>query len=155
MNLVFTIDQYDDDDVYFCDGIKNNIMSEGKFIRILYSNSLLVMNGINLLITLNDVSVEQYYNKYRCTFNANNHRHVVESIRQIEEDLLKKYQNTVNDSYKKPVYKISDNFRMGNIKLFLDSPEKLPMTFMLKISGVWETETQYGLTYKFLKANNP
>jgi hypothetical protein len=80
---------------------------------------------------------------------------VVESIRQIEEDLLKKYQNTVNDSHKKPVYKISDNFRMGNIKLFLDSQEKLPMTFMLKISGVWETETQYGLTYKFLKANNP
>ena len=40
MNLVIRTDQYDDNCIYFCEPIKNNIMNEGNFIRILYTNSL-------------------------------------------------------------------------------------------------------------------
>ena len=46
MNIVKTIDQYDENYVFFCDPIKNNIMNNGNFIRILYSTSLFVLNGI-------------------------------------------------------------------------------------------------------------
>jgi hypothetical protein len=64
MNIVKRIDQYHDDNVYFCDPIKNNVMNEGNFVRILYSNSLFVLNGISLLIPLHDINIEKYYNKY-------------------------------------------------------------------------------------------
>ena len=40
MNIVKNIEQYNDDCVYFCDPIKNTIMNDGNFIRILYSTPL-------------------------------------------------------------------------------------------------------------------
>jgi hypothetical protein len=152
MNIVKRIDQYQDESVYFCEPIKNNVMNEGNFVRILYSNSLFVLNGISLLIPLHDINIEKYYNKYKCTFNTVLHKDLIEHLRLIEESLLRKY----NIRNKIPQYKINEQFKNGNIKLFLDNVDKLSNgNFMLKISGIWETDTYYGLTYKFLKANNP
>ncbi len=69
MNIVKQIEQYDENNVFFCEPIKNNIMTEGSFIRIIYSTHNIVLNGIYLLITLNDITCEKYYTKYRCNFN--------------------------------------------------------------------------------------
>ena len=41
----------------------------------------------------------------------------------------------------------------GAIKIFCDSLPKPTSAFILKISGIWETPEQYGLTYKFTKIN--
>jgi hypothetical protein len=65
MNIVKNIDQYNEDNVYFLEPIKNNIMNNGNFIRIIYSTSLFILNGIYVNINLNCVSVDKYYNKYR------------------------------------------------------------------------------------------
>ena len=69
MNIVKKIDQYDEKYVFFCEPIKNNVMNDGNFIRILYSNNNFTLNGIYLLITLNDISCDKYYTKYKCNFN--------------------------------------------------------------------------------------
>jgi hypothetical protein len=152
MNIVKRIDQYNNDYVYLCEPIKNNVMNEGNFIRILYSTPLFVMNGISLLVTLYDINIEKYYNKYKCTFNTIQHKELIDCLRNIEEGLLRK----CNIKNKIPQYKINEQLKNGNIKLFLDNNDKLINgNFMLKISGIWETESYYGLTYKFLKANNP
>ena len=142
MNIVKRIDQYDDNNIYFCEPTKNNVMNEGNFIRILYSTNNFVLNGIYLLVTLNDIICEKYYSKYRCCFNVNSHLDVINSLKVIEEELLKKYEN-VNKS---PQYKIN-----GNLKIFNDIGNKSVCSFILKISGIWETEDKYGLTYKFIK----
>jgi len=152
MNIVKRIDQYNKNYVYFCEPIKNNVMNDGNFIRIIYSNPIFLMNGINLLVTLYDINVEKYYNKYKCTFNTISHKDIIDNLRNIEEDLLKK----CNIKNKAPQYKINEQIKNGNFKFYLDNSEKLINgNFMLKISGIWETDNQYGLTYKFLKANNP
>jgi len=152
MNIVKRLDQYNDANVFFCEPIKNNIMNEGTFIRIIYSNALLILNGITLLVQLQDVNIDKYYNKYKCSFNTINHREIIEKLKIIEEELLKK----CNIKNKIPKYKINEQFHNGNIKLFLENNDKFTdNNFMLKISGIWETDIHYGLTYKFLKANNP
>jgi hypothetical protein len=146
MNIVKNIDQYNEDYVYFCDPIKNNIMNEGNFIRILYSTPLFILNGIYINININHTSVDKYYNKFKCTFDINYHRDILEKIRSIEEGLLKK----ININGKIPQYKIYEQLRNGNIKVFSDSYDKINTNFLLKIAGIWETETDYGLTYKFI-----
>jgi len=152
MNIVKTIDQYDDKCIYFCDPIKNNIMNDGNFIRILYSTSTFVLNGIYLLIHLNDITIEKYYNKYKCVYNVQTHKELIDNIKIIEDDLLKK----INIKYKYPQSKIYDQLRNGNIKIFSDVNFKPQTnTFLLKISGIWETDTHYGVTYKFSKINHP
>jgi len=152
MNIVKTLHQYDENYIYFCEPIKNNIMDDGNFIRILYSTPTFVLNGIYLLIRLNDVIIEKYYNKYKCIFNVNAHKDTIESVKKIENNLLKK----INITNKLPHNKIYEQLRNGNIKIFSEVNGKTNTnTFLLKISGIWETETHFGLTYKFSKINHP
>ena len=152
MNIVKNINQYDEHNIYFSEPIKNNVMIDGFFIRIMYSTNLFVLNGITLLIPLNDIYIEKYYNKYKCSFNVNTHRELIENIKSIEEKLLK----DVNIKNKIPQFKVADQLKNGNIKIFLENIQKITNNlFMLKISGIWETATQYGITYKFLKINHP
>ena len=147
MNIVKSIDQYNEDSVYFCDPIKNNIMTEGNFIRILYSTPIFILNGIYLSININQLTIEKYFNKYKCSFDVYSHAIIIDKIRTIEEGILRK----INIRGKIPQYKIFDQVRNGNIKIFSDNVEKNNNLFLLKIAGIWETDYNYGLTYKFIK----
>jgi hypothetical protein len=148
MNLVKRIDQYNDECLFFCEPIKNNVMNDGNFIRILYSTENIVLNGIYLQINFNDLVCEKYYNKYKCSFNVSNHKDIIDNIKIIEENILKKYKTN-----KLPSNKIYEQIKSGYIKLFTDISNKINCSFILKISGIWETQYNYGLTYKFIKIN--
>ena len=147
MNLVKSINQYNEDNIYFCEPIKNNVMNEGKFIRILYSTHNIVLNGIYLLVHINDITCDKYYNKYKCNFNTVHNKDIIDNIKTIEENILRKIEIK-----KIPQLKIYEQLRNGNIKLF-NEVNKSFCSFILKISGIWETEDKYGLTYKFIKIN--
>ena len=71
----------------------------------------------------------------------------------MEENILKNVNN-VNNANKIAQFKIYEQMKNGNIKIFSDNIEKTNNLFMLKISGIWETDHFYGLTYKFVKINH-
>lgn len=148
MNLVKLIEQYNNKNIFFCEPIKNNIMNNGNFIRILYSTPNMVINGVYLFVNFNDVTCEKYYNKYKCNFSILNHKDIIDSIKIVEEEILQKYK-----SNKLPSFKIYDQISLGYIKIFSDIGTKQQCSFILKISGIWETQQNYGLTYKFIKIN--
>ena len=151
MNLIQNIDQFNENCIFFCDPIKNNIIGNGRFIRILYSNSIVTFNGIYLLIKFNDSIVEKFYNKYKCSFDIDNQNGLLEKIKNIEEKLL----NKIEAPGKTKQYKIYELIKSGNIKIYSDEPiPKYNQGFVLKISGLWENELQIGLTFKFLKINH-
>lgn len=145
MNIATNIEQYNEQNVFLCDPIKNNIMNEGKFVRILYSDTNCVLNGVYLFLTLEDIQCEKYYSKIKCNFNVSLHKDLIENIKIIEENLLKKYE-IFN---KTPQFKLYDQLKNGNIKLTNEIENVEKCSFILKISGIWETHCSYGLTYKF------
>lgn len=145
MILIKKVEQYEDHYVHLCEPIKNNIISDGNFFRIIYSTQDVTLNGIYLLIELKNVMCEKHYNKYKYSFNVNAHNDVIDNIKKIEESLLNKIKFNKN-----PCFKIHEQFTNGNIKLFTESPSNKNMRVVLKMSGIWENETNYGLTYKFI-----
>ena len=147
MNLVKKIEQYDVNNIFFCELIKNNIIKNNSFFsRILYSNDLFTLNGICLFIHFNEVEFEKYYSKYKCIFNVSTNKNIIDNIKTIEENILKRYETTKN-----PVFKIYEHIKNGNIYFYLNVNNlKSSISFTLKISGIWETQTSYGLTYKFI-----
>jgi len=147
MNIIKRFDQYDSNCIYFCEPIKNNIMNESTFIRLLYSTEKFVLNGIYLLIQLTFIDTEKYYNKHKCIFDVDRHIETTENIKRIENEILYK----IGIKNKTPQYKITEQFKNGNIKIFSYNIPKNNTSFILKISGIWETNTSYGLTYKFTK----
>ena len=150
MNIVKRLEQYDENNLYFCEPIKNNVICDGNFIRLLYSTNHMVLNGIYLLIQLNDIVLEKYYSKCKCIFNVNTHSELIYNLKVIEENILKK----LSFKNKQPQFKIFEQINNGTIKIFGDVQSKQHNLFILKISGVWETSQNYGLTYKFIKINN-
>ena len=98
-------------------------------------------------------------NKIRYCFDLNNEDNIfiVNFIKKLEIDLLK--NSIINN--KRPIYKLKEQLAQGCIKiiniLFMDSKnadKKEPNEqFILKISGIWESENEFGLTYKILEIN--
>ena len=121
MNIALNINQFDVNNIYFCDSIKNNIVNEGLFIRLIYSTDFFVTNGINVFFSLYDVVIEKFYNKYKCSFNLINNKNIIENILQIEESILKNINNK-NKIIQKSIY---EQLRIGNIKIFSENIDKM------------------------------
>ena len=149
MNIVKNMNQYDENNIFFCEPIKNNVIVYGSFTRILYSSDIFTMNGVYLMVPLNDIIFEKYYQKYKCIFNSHSNMKITSKICEMEFNLLQKAGNVIKN--KTPQYKIQEQFKNSHIKIVSDNmPTTTSVTtFLLKISGIWETETQYGVTYKF------
>lgn len=145
MNIVKNINQYNDEFVYFLEPIRNNIINNGNFVKIIYSTPIITFNGIYINIYINYNNIEKYFNKYKCIFDVNYHKDIVEQIRNIEYNILNKYITN-----KIPQYKIYEQLRNGNVKIISTSLDKVSNSFLLKIAGIWESDREYGLTYKFI-----
>lgn len=156
MIIVKNIEQYNDDSIFFGEPIKNNIMNDGNFIRIIYSTNSIVFNGIYLLLTFTDIECEKYYNKFKCSFDTSRHKDIIENIKNIEDKILKIYENEIKNRNKNKTiqYKIYEQLKNGNIKIFNEIENKSISNFVLKIAGIWETEKHFGLTYKFIKVTD-
>jgi len=149
MIITNRIEQYNDEYVFFSESIKNNIIKDGYFIRIIYSNELFSLNGIYINIDFVFTYIEKYYNKIRCLFdiNININRHFMGLIKNVEYNILKK----VDIKNKTPQYKLYDQIKSGEIKIYDDNVNANYNKIVLKITGVWETSNQYGITYKFYR----
>ena len=111
MNIVKTPEQYNENYVFLCEPIKNNVMNDSSFIRIIYSTPNVILNGIYISFTLNNINCDNYYAKYRCWFNYDDHREMFDKINQIECGIL---QNA-NILHKTPQNKLCEQFKSGNI----------------------------------------
>lgn len=138
-----SITQYNGRNIFFCEPIKNNIMPDGSFVRIIYSTNLLTMNGIYLILPFRVLSACNYYNKYKYTFELTDE---IEIIRLIEYDILDKLKSC----NKKIHYNIYNQLSSGCVKITGPESTCNNPTLLLKMSGVWETDTDCGITYKFI-----
>ena len=66
MNVAVGIDEFDINSVFYQKPITNTVMEDANFVRILYSNELITINGIFIKINLKINNVEAYYNKTSC-----------------------------------------------------------------------------------------
>lgn len=148
MNIVTTLEQYNDQSVFFADPIKNTVIPNSNFIRIHYSDKNLTLNGIYLLIDLYNTRTERYYNKYKCQFSISDNSKIITELSNIEKNILIK--NTIPN--KSPQCILTQQLNAGYMKLFADSNSNFNnnMKFILKISGLWENTDEYGITYKFI-----
>lgn len=152
MNVILDLQQFDINYVHFQEPVKNTVMDNSNFIRAIYSNSLFMLNGIFIKFNLNVLNIEKSFNKYKCFFDKQSNTYEILTINAIERDLLIK----ANIIGKRPIYRISEQLINGHIKIFIDSSNKQRTNneFILKISGIWENEHEYGVTYKFTEEGN-
>jgi hypothetical protein len=147
MNLAINIDDYNENCIFFHEPIKNTVIDNSNFIRCIYSNALFTLNGIYIKFNLHISHIDKYFNKYKCNFEREPNQHVAALLENIETSILQR-KNIQN---KRVIYKIREQINSNNIKLFTENVDNIMNGhFILKISGIWENETEYGITFKFM-----
>jgi hypothetical protein len=146
MYVVLNADDFNINNIFYQERVKNTVMDNSDFLRVNYSNELFILNGIFIKFCLKLHAIEKSFNKYKCLFDSKNHAHIISQFSSIEKHLMDKY----NLPTKTPVYRISEQLNNGFLKIFNDSECKETNEFILKIYGIWETECEYGITYKFI-----
>ena len=167
MNLAIPTDQFNINNVFFQEAIKNTIMTDSNFIRIVYSDALMMLNGICLEFTLPIIYIDKSFNKFKCNFDKQLNHAIIQAICKAEYDILAKCSE--KNTQKIPIYRISDQLRNGIIKVINLSTTTSTTTnstttnsttnsinkkFIVKISGIWSNDLEYGLTYKFTHCGN-
>ena len=137
--------------IIICDPIKNSVMQYSNFYKIVYSNELLSLNGLYILFNLNIIN----QNKEKILFNYSNNKIYIDKIAFIEEYIL----NLIN-SNKNRIYKITELLNNGYIKycyndnynynIFNNDYNNTNKSLILKISGLWETKENIGVTFKII-----
>lgn len=148
MNIIIDKNKFIKENVFFKTPVKNVIIEKGNFFRIIYSNAIFILNCIIFKLDLQIIHCEKYFNKYKYYFNCDcdNTKIVIDRLSYIEREIL----DRISIKDKSPVYRINQHLLYGNIKI-----QSEPSTYFteqqvfLKISGIWETDTEYGLSFKF------
>jgi len=132
--------------------VRNTVMSDSDFIRLVYSDGVMALNGIHVMARLHPQRIEQYFNKYRCTIDLKKSAREAQAISSLEQMVL----DQAGILNKRPVKRITEQLQQGHFKLFSEvhsttsARDTVPM-LVLKMSGIWETEEEYGVTHKFIE----
>lgn len=141
MNIVLNINNINFNNLFFNDPVKNTVMNDSSFIRILYSNEHLTLNGIFIKIPFDRETIKDPKNE--------NNQKIILFIDKLEKYILSAYNNN-----KIQVLKILEQFNYITTKSFLEKRNNNPFILILKISGIWETNSQIGITHKFIDINH-
>ena len=133
MNIALLAKDLNIDNIFFLDPIKNIIITNSKFVRIIYSNKLLTLNGIYLICNIDNIDKINNYG-------------LLLYIENLENNILNKFSKEKNKYYKLREYFYS-NFINTDYTKVEDNHSK----YILKISGIWDSNNNIGLTFKFLK----
>ena len=149
MLITIDINKIDINKIKILDKQKNNIITNGNFYKILYHEKEFSLNGIYINFTLNDVKIDNYFNKLKCSFNIIENKEIVDKIVNLEQELLNK-----NNFDSKLITSIKDILDQGNIKIFSNGFNNINnvknIDLILKISGIWSDKNNKGVTFKFM-----
>lgn len=150
MLLAFNLNDIVIDNVYFLETRKNIIM-DGKFTKIIYSDENIVMNGVYIHISLNEYTYDKSYSRIIMKDTKNN-ASIIKKISELEYYILK-YFTHINGTDKQIHFLLKEQLDTLFIKVYRDNYPYANGNgqIVLKISGVWEDNNNIGLTYKIME----
>ena len=151
MNINLYTSQFMTHSVSWLDTKSNTIM-DGNFTKLCYINPYMTMNGVYLEFPVELTKLEIIDDKTQIKFSSHIkcNNVMIKEFSKIEVKMLENYILTKQKPLKK-VLLLSKQLLSGFMKVYKEnyySTYNQPNTFCVKISGVWETADECGLTYK-------
>lgn len=125
MNIIIPINDINDKNIYFHDAIKNTVINNGDFIRILYTDKYIICNGIQ-------IKIPYFQNK-----------DIIQKLLILEKNILNLYNSSC-----KHFFKLEEQINYFNSKYSQINNSK--NYFIVKISGIWENNIGIGITSKII-----
>ena len=155
MNIVaLDLNKYDSSCFYFFETKNNNLM-DGKFTKVIYTHAHFTINNIYFHFPIHISRRELYNNKYVVQYdiNAERNKYILESVFMLESQILVAYSNFTNrwKTSNMNIYKKAIKGRLCMSEQSIKNEEN-PKYIVLKISGIWENDKEFGITYKWLES---
>ena len=154
MYLSIRPDQFNIHYVMLSEKTKNNVMENGDFFRLYYSDNLCNSNGLYIYFSLKNATIEKYFNKIKCCFHEKENHNTIQRLRKIEKQILGKLR-VPNKTY---TYRIKEQLSHQYIKIFTDKMvdygKTTKLDLVLKISGIWNDYSSCGVTFRFYLSNH-
>lgn len=153
--LVLDLYNYDQNSFYYLDTEKN-ILMDGTFTKIIYTHSFYTMNGLYFYFPIQYSYLEPYGDKYFIHFDPNtlDNKTLLDIILKLETQILLHYATFTN---RRKMSNMTMYKQLLKGKMRIHETCKSSTTshqYILKISGIWETEKEVGITYKWLEARS-
>ena len=157
MNLALNINKFTISNAYFLD-TKRNIIIDGNFTKMIYSTESFTMNGGYFLFPIEINSLDRIITKYVIKFNpyGRKNQSIIQEFVKLELKILEYYKQ-MNGRSCRIVNSLSKQMFSGSMKIYRDynnefnGDDLTDNRFILKISGVWETACDVGLTFKIFQ----
>ena len=171
MSFLIYPHKFDACHLHFGTAVQNNDTANSNFSRIIYSTKHISFNGVGVFINVSGAKHEHHYNKMFISFDtalpAN--QALVSQVHAIECKIINKYVDAVLGCTRRIIHSLTDQMNSGCIKAYVNdhvwsggrTNEANPIgnaiinangnQLILKICGVWETNDECGITYKFIK----
>ena len=158
MNISIDINRVNIGGVFFLE-TKRNMIMDGNFTKLLYSNEYFTMNGIYIVFPIVVTSIEKNINKTIMRLNpySQQNQQIIQEFSKLELRLLDYYKNTyrtrgkISNLLSKQLYsgnlKLYKEFGNNNYEINSDAIKR----YIIKISGIWESNDEVGLTYKVIE----
>ena len=78
MYIYSPIESVNEQSVYLLNPVKNRILKNSYFIKLLFSNENLTINGIYIDIVIVDSKIETTFNKHRCYFSIEKNINIIQ-----------------------------------------------------------------------------
>ena len=144
----------DYNNIIISDPIKNSLIEQSLFYKLFYSKEYITFNGIFLLFKFENITM----NKDKIIFNNynENNKNTLEKIIMIEKNILEILKTKKNKIFKLKEIITNNNIKFNksdidNINDYNEFNELNDNLFILKLSGLWETNDNIGLTFKIIK----
>ncbi len=148
--LVLSPEMYNKNYMYFLDSKPNHVV-DGIFTKVIYSSPYYTMNGLFLHLPVRSSQVDVVV-KYKAmlNFDVNENADMVRKMRSIEHNILTQYcdKNNINKKIDTCFY---DALKEGKIRIY-EGSKSLYSQYIVKISGIWESESNCGITFKIIEA---
>uniref|UniRef100_A0A6C0B2L1 Uncharacterized protein n=1 Tax=viral metagenome TaxID=1070528 RepID=A0A6C0B2L1_9ZZZZ len=156
MNIILDNSNFQLGYMYFLQP-KQNIIMDGTFSKIIYSDECFSLNSVYLSMPLEIQSIERSGNKHsaRLAIDSSQNNIFIQELSKIEHRIIEYYKQThTNKGGKNSVVSIYKQLMSGTIKLYSarKDGQAISPQFILKISGIWESQSDIGLTYKIIEA---
>ena len=159
MNIVLDFSHYEPESIFFLEP-KQNIIMDGTFSKIVFSNEFYALNGLFFFLPIQHQTIDCYINKYVMKFypSASANIPIVQQLSKIEYSIIEYYKE-IHLCKKRTSCILTKQLYSGNLKIFKDmgnggklrAGSSTVNKYIIKIAGVWETHDEVGITYKVME----
>lgn len=137
---------------------KSNMIMDGFFTKITYSNEYMTMNGLYFDLPIKNPNINKIHTNLYLLQIDNENKPIMQILCEIEKQLLLYYYHYYNIHGKSFSYNLKSQLQNGFIKIYKETNDCFiskksinPSFFYIKISGIWESQTEIGITFKIIE----